>query len=259
VTLHTRRWPVEQPRASVLLVHGLGEHSGRWEHVGGRFADHGLDTYAFDLRGHGLSTGNRLDVERWSDFLDDVESMIEWARFPGRPLVLYGHSLGGLLCTTYAQSERPQPDLLVLSAPALAASLPSLLQPVVKILARVAPKIRVRTPVKGEQLSRDPGIARAYFADPLVETKVTVRFGAISLAAMRAALEHLDDIGLPLLVIHGGADTLVPTASSAPLGELPLAEREVFANLRHELHNEPEKDRVLDYVTAWVGARLGSD
>jgi acylglycerol lipase len=256
VALFTRHWPAEGARATVVLVHGLAEHSGRWDHVGEYLAGRGLETYAFDLRGHGRSGGPRLDARRFGDFLDDIELMLERARRPGRPIVLYGHSLGGLLVAAYAQSRRTPPDLLVLSAPALDANLPAFLELVLQILGRIAPRVRVGSPVEGEQLSRDPEVGVRYFADPLVQTKGTARFGLIFLRAMKATAAGMADVGLPTLVIHGGADTLVPTASSSPLADLAGFERKVLENLRHEVHNEPEWTDVLDGVAGWIEGRV---
>ncbi|MGD2052290.1 MAG: lysophospholipase [Acidimicrobiia bacterium] len=257
LTLLTRHWAADPARATVLLVHGLAEHSGRYEHVGTFLAEHGYDTHAFDLRGHGGSGGRRVDGRSVDDFLDDVELNLTRTRNLGRPLVLYGHSLGGLLCTAYAESGRPQPDLLVLSAPALDANLSGFLEGMLQVLGRVVPTMRVGSPVAAEQLSRDPEVGRRYFADPLVSTKGTARFGLVFLRAMKAAAAGIGAIRVPTLVIHGEDDPLVPVATSAPLGALPVCERIVFPGLRHETHNEPEWRDVLGRVTDWIDGHPG--
>src|SRR5688500_3923517 len=123
--LVVRHWAVQsgEPWASMVLVHGLAEHSGRYEHVGGQLADAGIEGFALDLRGFGASGGPRASVERWSQLHDDLEERVVAARSgaPERPLVLYGHSLGGLISLGYVLDGRSRPDLLVLSAPAIAA------------------------------------------------------------------------------------------------------------------------------------------
>ncbi len=258
LTLLTRHWAADPARATVVLVHGLAEHSGRYELVGAFLAERGYDTHGFDLRGHGGSGGRRVDVRRFDDFLDDIELIVTGARTPGRPLVLYGHSLGGLLAAAYAESARPQPDLLVLSAPALDANLSGFLEGMLQVLGRVAPRMRVGSPVEGEQLSRDPEVGRRYFADPLVSTKGTARFGLITLRAMKATTAGIGAIRVPTLVIHGEDDPLVPVATSAPLGDLPGCERIVFPGLRHETHNEPEWRDVLGKVAGWIDGRLAA-
>jgi len=142
--------------ASVLLVHGLGEHSGRYEHVGDQMAEAGLAVYAFDLPGFGRSSGRRAFVDRFDDYLDAVEEELEPLIESDLPVVLLGHSLGGLIAYRYSLSERPQPDALVLSAPALGANTPAWQQSLSPLLARVIPKVAIPNPIDGEHLSRDP-------------------------------------------------------------------------------------------------------
>jgi acylglycerol lipase len=253
--LHVREWPSSgRPWARVLIVHGIGEHSGRYERTGRLMAESGLDVQAFDLRGHGLSGGRRVYVRRWDDFLDDVEVRLAALREPGMPLVLFGHSMGALIALTYACSDRPAPDLLVLSAPPLTASVPGWQRALAPILGRVAPTVVIANPITGDQLARDPAVGIAYFADPLVQPRSTTRLGAQLLAAMKRAGSELDRLRIPTLVIHGGTDTLVPTAGSEPLGKLPGVDRRVLPNLRHETLNEPEGPEVVAGVIEWLRA-----
>jgi alpha-beta hydrolase superfamily lysophospholipase len=217
-------------------------------------AEAGLDVQAFDLRGHGLSGGRRVYVRRWDDFLDNVEVLLAPLRSAGLPVVLFGHSMGALIALTYACSDRPAPDLLVLSAPPLRASVPGWQRALAPILGRVAPTVVIANPITGDQLARDPAVGIAYFADPLVQPRSTTRLGAQLLAAMKRAGSELDRLHIPTLVIHGGADTLVPTAGSEPLGNLPGVERRVLPNLRHETLNEPEGPEVVAGVIEWMRA-----
>ena len=220
--LHLRHWPpVGAPWATVLVVHGIGEHSGRYERTGRLLAEAGLDVHAFDIRGHGLSGGRRVYVRRWDDYLDDLEGRLAAVRQPGRPLVLFGHSMGALIALTYACSDRPAPDLLVLSAPPLEASVPGWQRAVAPVLSRVAPTFALANPIAGEQLSRDPAVGTAYFADPLVQPRSTTRLGAELFKAMKRGRTHLDRLHTPTLVIHGGDDTLVPTRDERAAGGNP--------------------------------------
>ncbi len=173
-------------------------------------------------------------------------------------MVMYGHSMGGLIATRYAESDHPQPDLLVLSAPALDVNAPVVLKLVAKLVSRVLPGLRLAAPTKGELLSRDPAVGEAYIADPLVDMKATTRFGAEFLDAMARSRAALGSVRVPTLVIHGGDDTLVPPAASAPLAAIAGVDRRVFPGLRHEMHNEPEQLEVLEYVGAWLDRRLSS-
>jgi alpha-beta hydrolase superfamily lysophospholipase len=256
VGLLVRRWDCPNPRARMLLIHGLGEHSGRYEHVGDFFAARGFDITAFDLRGHGASGGNRVDIESFQQYLDDVSIVFE--QIPDDlPRIMYGHSMGGLIAVSYGVSTRRQPDLFVLSAPALSAQVPLVLRWGVKVLTRVRPGFRAPNSIKGEQLSRDPAVGAKYFADPLVETKGTARFGANLFAQMESLRGRYAELTKPTLVIHGAEDTLVPPRASAPLAALDNVERKVFAGLRHETHNEPEQDEVLGFVASWLDSQLG--
>ena len=116
--------------------------------------------------------------------------------------------------------------------------------------------MRMANSIKGEQLSRDPAVGEKYFADPLVETKATARFGAIFLSQMAAIRDDYDRLTRPTLVIHGADDELVPPHASAPLAALENVERKLFAGLRHEIHNEPEQDEVLGFVVSWLDSQL---
>ncbi len=253
-----RRWGAAgEPWAAMVIVHGLGEHSGRYEHSGARFAAAGIDVTALDLRGHGATEGERAYVESWQLFLDDVEDLLSGLQANGSPTVLLGHSMGALIALSYAVSERPQPDALVLSASALAGGKAwqrALAGPV----ARLAPRLALPTAIKGEQLSRDPNVGEAYFADPLVQTKATAKLGAEVFAAMERTAARLDRLRVPTLVIHGGVDTLVPPQASLALAELPGVERRLYPRLRHEAFNEPEGPEVIDEVSGWLRGTLAA-
>ena len=255
LTLMTREWECADPKAHVLIVHGLGEHSGRWEHVGGFLAGRGYASLSFDQRGHGASGGRRTHVESFDEYLDDVE--LVFSSFSEElPRIIYGHSMGGLISTLYAESDRPQADMYVLSAPAIDAEVPALLRAATSVLGRLTPRLALPNSINGEQLSRDPLVGERYFADPLIETKVTTSFGLAMLAAMPAARSRLAVLEKPILVIHGADDPLVPPQASAPLAAVPSVERKLFPGLRHEIHNEPEHDEVLGFVADWLDAQL---
>ena len=254
-SLHLRHWtPAGRPWATVLIVHGIAEHSGRYEQTGRLLAEAGLDVHAFDLRGHGLSGGRRVYVRNWDDFLDDLATRLAAVREPGRPMVLFGHSMGALISLTYACSDRPAPDLLVLSAPPLEARVPGWQRTLAPLLGRVAPTMVLANPIPGEMLSHDPAVATAYFADPLVQPRSTVRLGAELFRAMKRGRTQLGRLHVPTLVIHGGDDTLVPTSGSEPLAAIPGVARRVLTGLRHEPLNEPEGPQVVASIVEWLRA-----
>jgi alpha-beta hydrolase superfamily lysophospholipase len=251
-----RDWaPDGDPRAFVVLVHGLAEHSGRYERTGSLMAQAGLHVRGFDLIGAGGSGGRRWDIDDWSRYHDQIGLHVDEARSHGKPVVLMGHSLGGALCLGYLLSDGAKPDLAVLSAPALGGAA-GWQKAVARLAAKLAPSLAIPNPVKGEHLSRDPSVAEAYFADPLVITKSTGRFGNQFIDEIDRLNDELENLDIPTLVIHGGEDRLVPTPFSEPLGELPVVDRKVYEGLRHETLNEPEGPEVVADIVAWVEQRL---
>jgi alpha-beta hydrolase superfamily lysophospholipase len=256
--LFTRSLGADNPRYEVLLIHGLGEHSGRWAKPMSFLAARGATVYTYDLRGHGESQGGRGDLERFDQFHDDIAEMAEaTVAQSGRPWVLYGHSLGGLQCAGYLIDGRlPQPNIAVLSAPSMNANVPGAFRAAASILGRVTPGLRVSNSIKGEQLSKDPAVGEAYFADPLVETKPTARFGKCIFDEMARLSDHHGSITTPTLVIHGADDPLVPPSASAGLAASEGVERRLYPTLRHEVHLEVEAPEVMADIADWIDAKL---
>ena len=256
--LFTRSWTIENPRYEVLLVHGLGEHSGRWDGPMSHLVNRGASVYTYDLRGHGQSGGTPGDVERFDQFYDDISEMAEaTVASSGRPWVLYGHSLGGLQCAGYLIDDRaPQPNIAVLSAPAMDADVPLTLKVAANVLGRLTPGFRVANSIEGEQLSKDPSVGEACFADPLVQTKPTARFGKSFFDEQARLSEAHASIVTPTFVIHGADDSLVPPSASAGLAASEGVERRVYPTLRHELHFEVEGAEVMADVADWIDAKL---
>jgi len=260
VELFTRSWTIDDPRYDILVVHGLGEHSGRWAKPAAYFNNHGANVYSYDLRGHGKSAGNRIDIESFDEFYNDISEIANHsAASTGRPWVLYGHSLGGLQAAGYLINDtEPNPNLAVLSAPAMSAlrGIDKVLKVAASVLGTITPKVRVSSNITGEQLSRDASVGEAYFADELVETKATTRFGKAVFGEQAKLADQHDTITIQTLVIHGADDELVQPAASAGLAASDAVERKVYPGLRHEMHNEPEAEQVLGDVTDWIDRKL---
>jgi alpha-beta hydrolase superfamily lysophospholipase len=259
--LLVRRWPVPSghPWASILMIHGLAEHSGRYEAVGRWFAEAGIAPVAFDLRGFGASGGRRAWIERWSQFHDDVEDQLLALRAaaPGRPAVAYGHSLGGLIALGYVLAGRPAPDALVLSAPAIGAAIPRWQRGLALLLDRVAPRTLLPNRLDPERLSRDSQVQQRYLEDPLNQHRSTAHFARLAFDEQILTAGKLGHLAVPTLVIHGGADRIVPAESTAPLESLPGVTRRVHPGLRHEMHNEIAGIDVYREVTDWLIRTLG--
>jgi len=251
-----RRWAVEDPKAVILLVHGIGEHSGRYQHVGQFFAERGFDVAAFDNRGFGRSGGLRGHIDSFRVFLDDIEERLAERRSIGAPVILLGHSLGGLMVTDYLVSSRPQPDLAVLSSPALAAEVPRWQRLAAPVFGRVRPKMFFPSEIDGDGLSRDVEVQRAYSEDPLLVAGATAGLGHETFVAMQRAISKLDRLRVPTYVLHGDADPVVPPTASEPLAELDGVTRRLWPGLLHECLNEPEQNEVMAEIEAWLLAEL---
>lgn len=259
-SLLIRHWrvPTGEPWATMLLVHGLAEHCGRYEHVGTQLAASGIDAHAFDLRGFGASGGPRASIDRWSQLHDDLEERLVALRSisPSRPLVLFGHSMGGLVALGYVLDGRSRPDLLVVSAPAIGASIPLWQRALVGSLRRIAPGLLLSNRLDVNTLSSDPEVRSRYLADPLNQHKSTVRFAHAAFAEQKRVAASLDRLSLPTLVVHGALDRLIPTETSAALEGRPGVTRRVYPDTRHELHNEPVGPQEVDDIVGWVRERV---
>jgi alpha-beta hydrolase superfamily lysophospholipase len=251
--LQIRHWVTTgTPWATVLFVHGIGEHSGRYDRVGRLMSRVGLDVRAYDLRGHGISGGRRAYIRSWEEYLDDLEIVLLHLRGTGVPLAVVGHSMGALIALSYACGGRPLPDLLVLSGTPLEMKVPIWQRAMALSLAHTAPKVMFRNPIKGDQLSTDPRVGKAYESDPLVNTRTTARLAHELFTASRRVRDQLDELTVPTLVLHGGADTVVPPEASAPLAVLARVERRVLPNMRHEILNEREGPEVVGTMVRWM-------
>ena len=260
VELRTRTWQIDEPRYEVLIVHGLGEHCRRWDHVAEHFNRHGASAYTYDLRGHGESGGDRAHVDEMGEMHRDISAIAaQTAAASGRPWVLYGHSFGGMQVTGYLVDQTgPHPSLGVVSSPWLmpTSAKERFAASTIGVVSRIAPGLRTNYGIKGEALSRDPDVADAYDNDPYLESSPTVRFSAEAFAEMKRLEPLQASITTPTFVFHGAEDSVIGPQASAGLAASPAVDRKVYPRLRHECHNEPEGPEVLGDITDWIDARL---
>ena len=254
VTELRRHWQADNPWVQLLLIHGVCEHSGRYEQVGELMAESGIDTFSFDLVGHGASGGRRVYLEDWSTFVNQAADHLQPLLGGDTPVVLMGHSLGGLIAATYALSPYQQPDLMVLSSPAFGAQ--QWQKTLTKILYPIAPKLKLPATWKGRHLSRDPAVGKDYFSDPLVFAQGTPRFARLVYEQMDKVNASLADYNARTLVFHGGDDTLVLPEYSEAIGALLQSDRTVYPGLRHETLNEPEGPDVTRDIITWIRKEL---
>jgi alpha-beta hydrolase superfamily lysophospholipase len=263
--LYCQRWRSETggpPKAVLAIVHGHGEHSGRYGNVVDWFVPKGYAVYAFDLRGHGRSPGQRGYVNRFSDFTGDVGAFLAFVRQeePGRPVFLLGHSLGGPIALNYVLHDPSGLAGAVVSGPLLGAMPVSPAKLVLaKVLSSVWPTFSLQTGLDVDGLSRDPAVVKAYVDDPLVHDAGTARLGTELAAAIDWTQAHAADLALPCLIVHGGADRIcLPEGSRTFFDHVTFADKELreYEGYYHEVFNDVGKERVLADIEAWLKARL---
>jgi alpha-beta hydrolase superfamily lysophospholipase len=264
LTLHGTIYAPMDPKALVVLIHGMGEHFGRYAHLAEFFTQNGYAFAGMDLRGHGRSQGKRGHTPSYEHLMNDIELFISTIQvhFPELPLFIYGHSMGGNLVLN-ALIRRALPiTAAVISAPylKLAFEPPKWKTVLGKISAKWLPELTQPTGLDTEALSRDPNVILAYNNDPLVHDKITSSFFVNVHFAGPYVLEHAAKIKIPLLLMHGTEDKLTSHGATQELHErIPeRSELKLWEGFYHELHNEPEQKELLSFVTEWLEKHLKS-
>jgi alpha-beta hydrolase superfamily lysophospholipase len=252
-TLFRRSWLPDSAERLCAVVHGLGEHSGRYDATASWLAERGCAVHAFDLRGHGRSGGPRAHVQRFADYLDDLDAFLAAARAEHRalPITLLGHSMGGLIALAFLAERSPPLANAVISGPALNARAGARAV-VARLLRWLAPQLSLASGIDPSALSRDPEVARRYVEDPLVLKRLTVSLGVELLVASRAVARRGGEIRVPVLLLHGAADLLCAAAESEAFAKTLTAPRStirIYPGLRHEIFNEPDREQI--YADAW--------
>lgn len=247
-----RTWSNPGARYAVLLAHGYGEHSGRYEHVADALVADGAVVVAPDHVGHGLSEGERALVPDVEEVVDDLDAARDAVVPAGLPVVLLGHSMGGIVATRYLQRSPEGVVAAVLTGPVVGGN------PMFQMLAAMDPIPDV--PIDPAMLSRDPAVGAAYAADPLVHHGPFLKATLDAMfAAVAAIAEGPGFAGLPVLWLHGEGDQLAPYDSTATAMQHlrgSATEEKVYAGAAHEVLNETNKDEVIGDVVAFVGRVL---
>ena len=260
--IYFQSWlPEGEPKAVLLIVHGLAEHSGRYMNVVNHFVPQGYAVHGFDHPGHGKSDGTRVYVERFEDYTDTLKIYFDGIR-PRKPVFLVGHSMGGLISAVYLLDHQRELTGAVLSGPAVKVpdTITGLNRLIGKMLSALMPTFGLLG-LEAEGICRDPAVVEAYISDPLVHRgKITARLAAEMLGAMQVIRAEASRITLPILIVQGSADRLVdPIGARMLYDSVSSAEKEIriYEGFYHEVFNEPERDRVLRDVERWIEAHLG--
>lgn len=260
----SQKWlPEEKPAAKIILVHGLGEHSDRYEHVAKFFNDLQLAVYAFDHRGHGKTSGKRGDIASYDAAASDIDQVIGIANkeFPTVPTILYGHSLGGAIVLNYALTKTTPLLGVICTSPGLASGdpLPPVKMFMAKLLNKILPTTLINNGLDVNNLSHDLKVVEKYQNDPLVHPQISARLGMELITKGTWMVDNASKLKYPLLLLQGGQDKLVNppmTAKFAAAAPKNLITYQEFPDLYHEMHNEIESQQFFNTIKHWIDQRL---
>lgn len=261
---HVRVWQAKDPAGVVLIVHGLGDHGGRFHDVASVLVEQGLTVYAPDLRGHGLSQGQRGYVDRFDLFLDDIDGYLEHlgAAMPGVPVATWGQSFGALLVLYHALKRQPDLAGVVSSSPALriAMAAPPWKVLIGRTLGRFFPRLSLKTGLDLGELSDNPDHETEARRDELLHGRITPRtyFGMVD--AGDYCLQYPDRLNVPTLIMHGGRDTITdPVATKTFADEASACELREWPEGKHELHQMSNGDQIVQFAAQWITTRMRSN
>ncbi len=277
LTLFYRRWdPARAPQTApikgvVAIVHGLGEHSGRYCAVVNGLTTAGYAVFAFDNQGHGQSEGQRGHIDRWQDYRDNTQAFLQLVRqqVPTVPLFLMGHSLGGLIVLDYVLRGAAEPEFKALNLQGLIVSAPPI-QPMggtassarillARLLSGLLPRLTLKMGLDKSGLSRNPQVSAQLADDPLVHSYVTLRWGSETLDAIEWVKAHVDQLTLPILITHGEADPIIAPAGSCQIFQQIQSSQKtltLYPGSYHEPHNDVDAEVVVRDLVNWCDRHL---
>jgi len=263
--LFLQAWMTESPKASVLLVHGLGEHSSRYVDLVEKLNRIGISVFSFDGRGHGKSAEGKPDAyfDSYQDYLKDIDALFGKVKsyVPGVPAFLYGHSMGGGLVAAYALDYKPEAAGVILSSPAIkeAEGTSKLLMTIARVMSKFFPRLKVLK-LDTSKITRIPSEVEKYLNDPLVYLDpIPARTANELLGMMRYVQKRAVDFELPILLIHGSADGLTNPKGSEMLAEKAKSKDKtlkIFPGEYHELNNDSDREEVLELICQWIKKRM---
>ena len=266
IKFFVRGWePETKPKAVIALIHGLGEHTGRYEHVAKAITDAGYALVGFDLRGHGKSGGTRGHFPSLDSVMQDIQKFLVFLteRYPNLPHFLYGHSLGGLLVLTYALKHKAGLRGVIATSSGLRSQVhdQKLKLVMARLLGSLVPTAQINNGLDIALLSHDQNVINAYKNDPLNHDRISLGFGKAGLDATDYAWSHAEEFSLPLLIMHGTADKNTYPSGSKDFAKLAAKNNkdvtlQLWEGLYHETHNEPEQQDVFKFIIHWLDAHM---
>jgi alpha-beta hydrolase superfamily lysophospholipase len=263
--LIVQEWPYQgagPARGMVIIVHGLGEHAGRYNHVAAKLNEWGFSVRGYDQCGHGESAGLPGSLPTDTRLLDDLADFVDSTRAgmpKGMPLILLGHSMGGLVVGRFVSLSMRPVDGLVMSSPALDAGMSAFQKFLVSVLPKIAPNLRVGNGVKPQFISHDPAVVIDYQADPLVHDRISARLAHFIATAGPATLAHAPHWTLPTLLMYAGDDHLLNPDGSRRFGEAApdnVVTTVCFEKLYHEIFNEFDARPVFAALKSWLDKKF---
>lgn len=259
IKLYLQEWtPAKSPKAVILYIHGLGSHGGRLDHWAKRFNEQQVAFVAYDQQGHGRADGKRGAPKHIRAMIGDVETMVQEVRrkYPGIPLILYGHSLGGNIALNHVIGSAEKVDGLVVTSPWLRLTHPpsKVLVGVAGVLKAIAPGFAIPNGLNADDISRDKAEADKYREDPLVHDKISIGlFFSVTTAGLEA-IENAGRIDCPFLIMHGTGDKITSHKASMELAAIAgkQATLKLWENGYHELHHEPNREEIFQFITDWL-------
>lgn len=263
--LFFQKWETDSAKIKLVIVHGLGEHSGRYGNIIKKLDGRKVSIYAFDNRGHGKSAGKRGHIDSFADYINDLNIFIDHVRMQDDrlPLVLLGHSLGGVIAMKYALEHPEKFSALILSSAGLipAFEIPAWQKKMAGVLNSILPSVLQPNGLNAKDLSHDQDVVKTYLNDPLVHDRVSVRFFNEFMNAEEECIRRASELSMPLLVFHGTDDKIVSCTGSQQVYEKASSKDKkiiLFEGFFHETMNETNKDDVLIKVVHWILGQLAN-
>jgi alpha-beta hydrolase superfamily lysophospholipase len=263
LALYYQAWlPSTPPRAALINLHGLGDHSGLYPSIAAHFPLCGFAVYAYDMRGNGRSPGQRAYLRHWNEYRSDLDAFIRQVRIwqAGSPIFVLGHSLGGLVVLDYALHLPAELSGVIASAPPLGkVGVPPILMALGRVMSRIWPRFSLEVGMDLSGLARDPTVIETVLSDPLFHRRGTARLSTEVTAAIARVQARAADLAVPLLIVHGSADRMVPPDGSREFFRKvrhPVRELREYPDSYHGLFADRDQKQVLADVEGWLNSRL---